>query len=207
MSGYPPQPWDLTGRGWISAWRVRGSLPPLPAGVRPVGRVALTMFVDYRPPGQMTYGELLAGVLVRSGARVGLAITDIWVDSPASRDGGRALWGVPKNLASFPALGDGALEARRDGTPLARATFRPGRLPGVPLPFPATAHIAQTLPVGPPDAPGAATVWTPVRASARSVRLARATWESPADGPLAWLTGARPLASVRVDGFAMRFGA
>ena len=29
-------------------------------------------------------------------------ITDIWVDSPASRDGGRSLWAIPKELADLP---------------------------------------------------------------------------------------------------------
>jgi len=213
---YPPQPWDLVGRGWITTWALdRAALPELPAGVRPVGRrgraVAATMFVDYGASGLLAYGELLAGVLVRRGARVGLAITDIWVDSPASREGGRALWGVPKELADFGDLStepvDGELVASTAGADLARASFTPARLPGVPLPLPVTAFIAQTVPVGPSDAPGAETVWTPVRAGARSVRLARGRWSSPATSPLGWMTGARPLVSVVADGFEMRFGA
>ncbi|GAB3089687.1 acetoacetate decarboxylase family protein [Nocardioides zeae] len=212
---YPPQPWDLTGRGWITAWSLPGPLPGLPAGVRPVGRLALTMFVDYRPPGQMAYAELLAGVIVRQGRRVGLAITDIWVDSPASRDGGRELWGVPKELAGFrvadrPSPDAGAaLRAELDGAVLAEARFRPGRVPGLPLPLRAPAAIAQSMPLaasGTAARPGARTVWTPVAASARSVRPARATWSAPADGPLGWLAGARSRGSVVVDGFAMRFG-
>ncbi|MDR6172863.1 hypothetical protein QE364_001573 [Nocardioides zeae] len=210
-AGYPPQPWDLTGRGWITAWSLRGPLPGLPDGVRPVGRLALTMFVDYRPPGQMAYAELLAGVVVRQGRRVGLAITDIWVDSPASRDGGRDLWGVPKELAVFR-IDDGSstgLRAGLDGATLAEARFRAGRAPGVPLPLRLPAAIAQSLPLaarGTAALPDARTVWTPVAATARSVRAARATWSSPADGPLGWLAGARSRGSVVVDGFAMRFG-
>ncbi|MDQ1103412.1 acetoacetate decarboxylase family protein [Nocardioides zeae] len=210
-AGYPPQPWDLTGRGWITAWSLRGPLPGLPDGVRPVGRLALTMFVDYRPPGQLAYAELLAGVVVRQGRRVGLAITDIWVDSPASRDGGRELWGVPKELAVFR-IDDGSsteLRADLDGVTLAEARFRAGRAPGVPLPLRLPAAIAQSLPLaarGTVALPDARTVWTPVAATARSVRPARATWSSPAGGPLGWLAGARPRGSVVVDGFAMRFG-
>lgn len=209
-AAYPPEPWDLTGRGWVSTWRLAGAAPPLPAGVVPVGGLALSMFVDYGEPGRMRYAELLAGVLVRRGRRTGLAITDIWVDSPASRAGGRELWGVPKDLASFGTLAsgplDGELEARRGEEVLATARFRPARAPGVPLPVRLPAAIAQTVPVGPVDAPGARTVWTPVRARAASVRPARATWSSPWDGPLAWLAGARPLAHAVVEGFAMRFG-
>lgn len=213
---YPPEPWDLTGRGWITAWRLAAPVaalpvPPLPSGVRPVGRTALTMFVDYAPPGQMAYAELLAGVVVRQGRRVGLAITDIWVDSPASEAGGRELWGVPKALADFPGLAgsrvDDELVALRDGRELAAARFAPARVPGVPLPVRVPAAIAQTVPVGPPDAPGARTVWTTVAARARAVRPARATWTAPADGPLRWLADARPLGSVVAEGFAMRFGA
>ncbi|MDT9595187.1 acetoacetate decarboxylase family protein [Nocardioides zeae] len=214
-AAYPPQPWDLTGRGWVSSWSLspRARLPQLPAGVAPLGRLALTMFVSYAPPGQMTYAELLAGVLVRDRAQVGLAITDIWVDSPASRAGGRELWGVPKDLAEFdldgaagPTASEGLLCARADGRTLATAAFTASRAPGVPLPLRLPAAIVQTVPVGPVDAPGARTRWTPISARARALRPARARWSSPADGPLGWLADARSRASILVEDFDLRFG-
>ena len=49
----------------------------------------------------LSYRELMTTVLVRRGLRVLPTITHIWVDSETSRDGGRALWGIPKGLASF----------------------------------------------------------------------------------------------------------
>ncbi|WP_447646498.1 hypothetical protein [Nocardioides zeae] len=211
---YPPQPWDLTGRGWITAWTLRAPLPTLPDGVRPVGRLALTMFVDYRPPGQMAYAELLAGVVVRQGRRVGLAITDIWVDSPRRATAGASCgacrrswrcstWPTCRPTTSAPSSGptSTAVRSRR------RASDRAGGRVSPPLRAPAA--IAQSMPLaasGTAAVPGARTVWTPVAASARSVRPARATWSAPADGPLGWLAGARSRASVVVDGFSMRFG-
>ena len=50
----------------------------------------------------MSYRELLVAVAGRVGARGAPAhLLAIWVDSPASRDGGRELWGIPKGLATF----------------------------------------------------------------------------------------------------------
>ena len=40
-------------------------------------------------------------LLVRYRWRLLPAITHVWVDSPASRDGGRAQWAIPKQLAEF----------------------------------------------------------------------------------------------------------
>ncbi|WP_308431733.1 acetoacetate decarboxylase family protein [Amycolatopsis acidiphila] len=72
--------------------------------MRPVtvlGRaVVATAFVDYLPGGLLPYHELLAAVVVRRGRRLGLTITDIWVDSPASRAGGRELWGSRRSWRS-----------------------------------------------------------------------------------------------------------
>lgn len=42
---------------------------------------------------------------------------------------------------------------------------------------------------------------------AAGVRVARASWEFPGDGPFADLRGRRPLLSVVLDDFALRFGA
>jgi hypothetical protein len=83
---FPPAPWDLCGQGWPTVWTAPRSAAPLP----PPGVVPLTLFgrvvvvsalVDYRPPGLLSYHELMtAVVVVRRGVRFGLSITDIWVD-------------------------------------------------------------------------------------------------------------------------------
>ncbi|KHL17078.1 acetoacetate decarboxylase [Mumia flava] len=196
---YPPEPWDLSGRGWITLWRVAtDAVPPLPHGTRPlrIGRTALavSVFVDYAPSGLLAYHELLAGVAVRHGRTPGLCITDIWVDSPESRAGGRALWGIPKELASF----DDPTAARLPGgPPLAAAAFGPGGR-AVRLPLPLRTRTIQATTDG--------TAW-PSRIVARGT-LARTTaaWRIPAAGPLAWLADGRPVLHLTAPDFAMTFG-
>ena len=196
MTGYPPEPWDLTGVGHITLWRVPvDDLPALPAAATPLTvrgtALAATAFVSYDDRGLMAYDELLAGVLVRLGRRVGLSITDIWVDSESSMLGGRALWGIPKELATF-----GPLTAETAAGPIASASFTPRRV-GFPVPRLLRGSTIQTL--------GGRTVASPIRAGGR-VRTAEATWSLPADGPLAWLRAGRPVTSVIAEDFSMRFG-
>jgi hypothetical protein len=193
---YPPEPWDLAGTGHVTLWRMPvAAVPPLPFSARPlaVGGTALaaTAFVAYDDRGLMAYDELLAGVLVRFGWRIGLSITDIWVDSESSRRGGRELWGIPKELATF-----GSLFAETAAGPIASASFTPrrGLLPVPPL---LRGSTVQTR--------AGRTVASPIRAGGR-VRPAQATWSLDADGPLAWLRAGRPVTSVVAEDFSMRFG-
>ena len=130
---YPPEPWDLTGTGAITTWRVPvGSLPGLPSGVRAaeVRGTALvtTAFVRYDHRGLMAYDELLAAVVVRHGRGLALSITDIWVDSETSVAGGRGLWGIPKDLATF-----GEHYAETADGPIASASFSSRRAPALRL--------------------------------------------------------------------------
>lgn len=207
---YPPEPWHLAGTGQITVWRVPvPALPVLPAGVRPLavrGRaLAVTAFVSYSEAGQMAYDELLAAVVVRHGRGVALSITDIWVDSPTSRAGGRALWGIPKELAAFTTTEEPARTVRSatlapdtggGASQLAEAWFEPRRLPAVPLPA-VRGRVVQTL--------GETTVASRIRAGGRT-RPAQARWTFSAEGPLHWLREARPVTSVVADDFAMSFG-
>ncbi|WP_158605623.1 acetoacetate decarboxylase family protein [Amycolatopsis panacis] len=105
MSDYPPEPWRLAGEACLSMWRLPvDEVAGLPAGAEPIliaGRASVfTAWIDYRPPGQLSYRELLCAVAVH-GRGLAASITQIWVDSEISRDGGRELWGIPKELASF----------------------------------------------------------------------------------------------------------
>lgn len=197
MIAYPPEPWDLTGIGHVTLWRVpTTALPALPFSARPltVGGQALvaTAFVAYDERGLMAYDELLAGVVVRVGWRVGLTITDIWVDSESSMHGGRDLWGIPKDLATF-----GSLFAETAGGPIASASFSPRRGPVIPVPPLLRGSTVQTR--------AGRTLASPIRAGGR-VRRAQATWSLDADGPLAWVRAGRPVTSVVAEDFAMRFG-
>ncbi len=200
MTGYPPEPWHLRGQLHASAFLVPLADVPveLPPGCVPVrvgGRgVVGTAWVSYEPGGVLSYREVMATLLVRCGWRLLPTIVAIWVDSEASRDGGRALWGIPKELATFDVRG-GDFAARDEKGPIATGTVRPRfRLPGrAPVGF----SVVQWL-------DGAARV-SPVRTRA-GVALSAATFDADPAGPLGFLAGRRPLASFSLQDFDMRFG-
>lgn len=197
---YPPEPWHLRGQLHLTAWRVSvDDLPALPPGVLPVrlGRSALvgTAWAIYEPGGVLSYRELLAAVLVHAGARPRVSITHAWVDSEASLRGGRELWGIPKELASFQIEGAEYTAHTQGGEPIACGTVRGGAvLPGR---WPAGCTAAQQL--------AGELAQTPAR-SRSGLRLVGSRWEFATAGPLAWLTAARPLGSIFLLDFALRFG-
>lgn len=85
----------------------RGPRPSLPVGLQPFPGpvvVCATRFTD-SPVGP--YLELSVAVPARLGARVGLCVTTMVVDSSASRLGGRLNWGFPKELGTLRWLADG----------------------------------------------------------------------------------------------------
>ncbi len=202
---YPPDPWVLRGQLHLSVWVLpRGSGPSraVPSGIHRLlvaGRAVVgTAWVDYQPGGVLAYRELLVATLVRDGLRPRATITGIWVDSVPSRDGGRALWAIPKELARFAfeaSAGDLTADAHIDGRPIASASVRRGvRLPGR---WPVRFRVVQDRD-GQPQT-------TRVRATAR-VRLGRSDWRIAPDGPLAYLRGLRPRLTVTLADFRMTFG-
>ena len=200
---YPPEPWALRGQLRLAVWLVPvRDLPLLPPELSPavrvvrVGRRAIVgaAWVQYEPGGVLHYNELLAAVLTRVGLRPRVTIMHIWVDSVTSRDGGRALWGIPKDLATFAFDGE---QARADGDegPLAEATVTRGvRLPGRwPLGF----RVVQSL-HGTPRT-------SRVKATAR-LSAGRSRWTIDG-GPLRYLAGRRPVLTATAGDFRMLFGA
>ncbi|WP_375481334.1 acetoacetate decarboxylase family protein [uncultured Jatrophihabitans sp.] len=201
---YPPEPWELHGQLHASAFLVPldrltdGAPLDLPPGCRLVrlgGRAVVgTAWVVYEPTGVLDYRELMATVLVRRGWRILPTIVRIWVDSEESRDGGRALWGIPKELAGFDVAG-GRFAAADDTGPIAAGTVR--AVATTPFALPLSFRIVQWL-------HGRAKV-SPVRSRAR-LALSRARFDAEPAGPLAFLTGRRPLVTVTMRDFRMRFG-
>ena len=206
---YPPEPWQLRGQMYLSIFLIpRGDLPALPpvldAAVRPItagGRVAVgAAWVSYEPGGVLHYKELLSAVLVHERGRPRVSITDIWVDSVASREGGRRLWGIPKEMAEFRI--DAATEPLVDATatapggePFGAALVRlKRRLPGR---FPLGLTVAQQL--------GGQVRRTPVRGRA-GLRTASAAWRPRPGGPLGYLAGRRPVLSLAITDFWLVFG-
>jgi hypothetical protein len=187
----------------VAVWLVPvGDLPAIPSelsgAVRVVrlGRRAVvgSAWVEYLPGGVLQYNELLAAVLMRAGLRPRVTITDIWVDSAVSRDGGRELWGIPKDLARFAITGMQATAAT-DAGPLVRATITRGlRLPGR---WPIGFRVVQSLHSRPKT--------SRVRATAR-LAFGRSRWAFPSGGRLSYLAGRRPLLTVTAYDFRMAFG-
>lgn len=204
MGDWPAAPWSLTASAALSLFVVpRATVPPAarpvtPAGCRPVvlaGRLLTGVaLVRYGPAGDLTYDELVVAVLGRCGLRPVVTVTQIWVDSTASRDGARALWGIPKELAAFGAPA-AAVAAGGPGSAVVRVRTRPRRwLPGrVRLTF----TTAQRL--------DGADHRAAHRLSARVGGL-RSAWDFTAAGPLGHLARRRPLLTLRLAG-TLVFGA
>ncbi len=201
MTTYPPEPWHLAGQAYLSVWRIPVSeLPALPEGVEPavVGRRAQVFgaWVDYQEPGQLQYHELLATVAVR-GRRLSSSITDIWVDSEVSLAGGRALWGIPKDLAALDFTHGRTFTAsaatREDWIATAAFTARPS----LPVKLPAAFDVVQNL--------DGRLKKSPVRATARPCPAA-ADWRINEAGPLGFLAGQRPVLSAHLRAFKIVFG-
>lgn len=205
---YPPEPWYLGGSLLVSVFLVPAtSLPPefaLPQGRRPFrlgGRVVVGVAAaQYVPGGVLDYDELLIAVpsLGRGGLRI--TIPQIWVDSPTSLSGGRALWGIPKQLARFTRQRDlsGRTLVRMtlgdDETAALRATRTGALLPGMrQLALP----ILQTL--------DGRTTLSHNRVIGRVAGL-RAAWKFSSAGPLGYLAGRRPLLSIALHDASIIFG-
>lgn len=187
---YPPAPWHMHGQLWLSLFRVRGT----------TWGVGL---VNYEDPSPLTYSELLVARAVKDPVN-GVSISQIWVDSPDSRAGGRELWAIPKELCDF------TFESSRTG-PLTSASWSAsaGRRPIVEASFKDTSSLALRLPfkgaTWQPGLDGGPDRTSSLTGSARSLPCL-GTWTFAADGPLDWLRGARPLMSVRMRDFRMSFG-
>jgi acetoacetate decarboxylase len=190
---FPSPPWDLRGQAWLSVFWVA------PPGRTPATHVV--GFVSYEAGGALSYSELL--VARRHGGLRRLTIDQIWVDSRASLEGGRALWGIPKEPAEFHHDTSGLGPVRRarwaasaEDRAVASADFADASQLSPRVPF--AASLEQ------PRSGGSATV-TGFHGSARSLPCL-GHWEFAADGPLSWLAGKQPVASFRVRDFALTFG-
>jgi hypothetical protein len=95
------------------------------------------MLADYAG-GTLRYHELI----VFSG----LVVSRIYVDSPESMRGGRAIWRLPKELAEFD-YSRTAVEVRQGGRVLLRAAIR-RRRGRIPLALPGPAIAGGKLSVG-----------------------------------------------------------
>ncbi len=195
---YPAAPWSMHGQLWLSLFRVRaGDHPDRASGVYGVA------LVSYQHPSPLTYSELLVARPVKVADRRHVSITDIWVDSADSRDGGRELWAIPKDLCAF--------DRSTTGSRLQRTVWNT-TLDGVPVASARFTDVSRNV----PRIPFRGSTWQQ-RGSGETV-VAELTgrtralpclgsWQFHHGGPLAWLAGKRPVASFRMTDFQMSFGA
>ena len=211
---YPPEPWLLRGDFAVAVFLVPvRELPAevtaqLPGGARPLvlaGRAAVGVAaVQYTPGGVLAYDELLVALPVVHRGRLAVTIPQIWVSSPASRAGGRALWGIPKELMNARRLSNGrrfqALYRNEDRSILAETSMSVRRsIPGtwsLPLPTVQRAEDAANRP-------------SAFIRSSNSVRgklhLAHTQWTFGSS--LSWLQGRRPVLSAAITRASVVFGA
>ncbi|MDT0378278.1 acetoacetate decarboxylase family protein [Streptomyces sp. DSM 42041] len=202
----PPEPWRLAGDMDAAVWRLPVREVPrwrLPHGARPLvvgGKVTLvTFWVDYRPPGVLAYRELLAALAVTHRGRIAGTAVAGWVDDERSLRGGRELWGIPKERGVFVFSRD-ASRLRARLTTADGGTVHGDHRTGVPLPgpFPVRAHLVQDV--------GGEAVRVPLRVTGRPYVGRRARFTVDGGGPLGFLDGRRPTATVALRGFRFAFG-
>ncbi|WP_370325584.1 acetoacetate decarboxylase family protein [Euzebya sp.] len=202
---YPDPPWRLRGHMTVHLWVVPTArlVERVPTGTRPVsiaGRSLVgTAWVAYEPGGDLSYGELLAAVHVWHGRRPRQTVTDIWVDSAASVAGGRALWGIPKDLGRFDVL-DGrafAMAPAEDGgdAPDTTATFRPR------VTLPGRVRLGWSM----VQQRGDGHVVSRTRLSGRPV-VGRGSVTVDPRGRLGWLADRTPLLAVQLRDLRIAFG-
>lgn len=127
----------MRGGAWIGLFQADRSLA-LPSDLAPLlgDRAVIVALIRYLD-GTLRYDECIVGSLVRSGALPGVYVRQIWVDSPPSLRGGRAIWGLPKQLARFTWHGSEVAIADADG-PIVTLSIdaRVALLSRMPLPIP-----------------------------------------------------------------------
>jgi hypothetical protein len=206
---YPPEPWYLGGSLLVSAFRVPvAALPGELADALPRHRTPAVIgghavlgvaFARYVPGGVLAYDELLVAAPSLDRAALRYTIPQIWVDSPASQQGGRELWGIPKQLADFERSdrADAAsVSASTADGPVARLDARYGRplLPGM---------RQFGLPIH--QAVGKGSTLSHNRVIGRLAAL-HTRWDFAPDGPLGYLAGLRPVASFALHDASIVFG-
>ena len=129
---HPPPPWELRGSAALVPVPVRAAAARaarLPAGARLLTAGGWTvgglLLADYDDTATLRYHELVVfSGLVAVDGRPAAVVSHIYVDLEASLEGGRAIWGLPKELADFRAASDGIAVSRADGTPIVHLRVR-----------------------------------------------------------------------------------
>jgi acetoacetate decarboxylase len=121
-------------------WHLQGELIIVPALVKPRG-LGGVLLADYRS-GTLSYHEL---IVFSHGTPRGMVVSHIYVDSEQSLHGGREVWGLPKELATFE-FAARMMVVRQAGNLLLSASVRRRRgfLPLL-IPAPITSPAGDTI--------------------------------------------------------------
>ncbi|HEY9639250.1 MAG TPA: acetoacetate decarboxylase family protein [Coleofasciculaceae cyanobacterium] len=106
---YPSAPWNLQGHAFqtVNLLHIDRVQPFIPAELQIVsvvpGKTLGGMYVGcYGADSTLSYSELIVvSAIVQKAGQLGAWISHIYVDNPDSVDGGRNIWGLPKQLAQF----------------------------------------------------------------------------------------------------------
>ena len=197
---YPPAPWCMEGSLWLSVFRLRTDADER----HPAGTYGVCL-VSYVEPSPLTYSELLVARYLPDGEHKGaVSVVDIWVDSAASKAGGRELWAIPKELCDFDLessfrgpVTSTHWSATVERRPIVEASFTDVSRAAPRVPFKGNVHQP-----GIEDHPEPADV---VMSGTAKALPCRARWSFAADGPLAYLRPARRLGSFRMASFRLKF--
>jgi len=191
---YPAAPWSLRGRALVSVHAVdiavMRQVLPATLEILPVfpGKTLGGVYLSsYETGSVLTYNELIVFCgLVKYGDRTSSWVTHIYVDNPQSVAGGRQIWGLPKQLATFrwTAGNHPQISVSQDDQMLCRFEYQ-GQLPGIPTPIPSFAGTFSLL--------DAQHVWSSVQGSAKTHLLVGAEVEVPATSPFAAFNLTQPL--------------
>lgn len=132
---YPPAPWRATAQLWAGLFRADAPAT-LPVGLTPLigAHSRVIALIRYLAGSTLVYDELLIGTPARIGLHVGVYVEYLYVDSVASLWGGRRIWGLPKELATFTWQGETCRVADSAGKSLVTLRVNRGAsaLPPVP---------------------------------------------------------------------------
>lgn len=120
---HPYPPWTLCGHGLqtvhlLDVDRVRPFIPPSLEiiSVLPGKTVGSVYVARYNSDSTLPYSELIvASGLVQHNRQIGSWISHIYVDNPQSVEGGREIWGLPKELAEFEWRTDASVKVTQAG--------------------------------------------------------------------------------------------
>jgi hypothetical protein len=205
-----PAPWKLTGAGYILLYRFperfcrREGVIPHHLAHEFRGGFGTVMYVDYHSSDAGPYQELLfiPGLFEAAGRRY-RSITRIYVSTRESVEGGKANWGIPKELASFEkttgSAGAETIRVHVEGSLVAELSFRSCRL-DVPVTTACVPSGLRTL-AHPKDG---RTLLTTIE-SKGTVSPARLTGCRTNSALFPPIEEIRPLCTVRVPRFSMLF--